>query len=211
MKNLFKLLPILALACGDVDLSFTPVTLDAGTDSGVESSDVTCGTTEESFEEHSELGTVKLALGQAPYSFGLYGSANTDGRLKDELWRALEIALTRWRNATCLPLDLSLEGAVQARWQHGDDMPNNYDGLAGQPWMAGGYIQMAADLSANKVVPVLIHEIGHHLRKHGGHPGPDGSMSWPVTHVNSEPVSKILQYDVSAVCAKHTCGCQVPE
>lgn len=162
-------------------------------------------------EDVDELAVLNQPLGYAPYTFGLYGTATTDGRTKGELWRGLEIALTRWRNATCLPLDLSLEGSVQVKWQHADEMPNSYLGFANSPWMAGGYIWMSVDFNEDAVVPGLIHEIGHHLRKSGSHPGPDGSMSFPTLHVNTPPISKITQYDITAVCAKHTCGCQNPE
>lgn len=58
---------------------------------------------------------------------------------------------------------------------------------------------------------MLVHELGHVLRKSYLHSPEDGSMSYYVTHVDSTPVSKITAGDLALVCAVQPCTRQIPE
>jgi len=144
----------------------------------------------------------------APLSFGRYGGGY--GRSAGELWEALECATGRWRAATCLDADLALMPETWARWLAPELMPNGATGWAGGPFN-DARIKVSAGAQPPTVCPVMVHEMGHVLRRDYSHPGPDGSMSFPVTHVFSEPVSRITQEDIDAVCDYWPCGCSHPE
>ncbi len=138
-----------------------------------------------------------------PLTFWWYATAEE----KQEPLRAeLECALVRWRQATCLDTDVSFDAHHWVRI-----VP--LAGLAGQ--VNGSWdstrVKLDDDLLQDAWCQVLVHEIGHVLRRTNAHPGPDGSMSYPTTHVYSPPISRIMQADIDLVCAVQDCGCSVPE
>lgn len=139
-----------------------------------------------------------------PLSFGVQGTADLAVLLP-----ALYEALARLRAATCLVVDVSLDAHHLVHFA----TPAEMGGRSG--WTTGSWdaanIRLSTGLAADQVCPVLIHEMVHVLRRSNTHPGPDGSFSAPVTHVHSEPVSKLTAYDVAAICGVQTCGCQNPE
>lgn len=147
-----------------------------------------------------------------PLSFGRYGGGY--GRESGELWDALACASARWRAATCLDVDLSLSPEGWARWLAGELMPAVGSGTA-TGYVSGPFndsrIRINASAHPDKICPTMVHEMGHVLRRDYGHSDEDGSMSFPVTHVFSEPVSRITQADIDAVCDFWACGCEVPE
>lgn len=149
-----------------------------------------------------------------PLSFGRYGGGY--GRDSGELWDALACATTRWKAATCLDVDLSIEPEGWARWLSNELMPLMGNG----PHHATGNVSGPFDDARIKInassdpaytCPVMIHEMGHILRRSYGHPGPDGSMSFPSVHVFSEPISRITQEDIDGVCDTLDCECEIPE
>lgn len=147
-------------------------------------------------------------LATAGVAWGRYGS--NQGRPSGELWAGLECALKRWRAATGLDLDVSLAGPHYVRWRAPEDVPGG-----GSGWVEGPFTStrtyVSSALAAHRVCPVLVHEIGHVLRRSYGHSPEDGSMSYPVVHVDSEPVSRITAGDLALVCAVQACTQQIPE
>lgn len=129
-------------------------------------------------------------------TFGRYAG----GRSAGELWCALESAVKRWRMATgLLTINLDLAGPHFVRWKPAADMPNGSHGFTSGSFENGVRIFMNDEIAAHRVAPVLTHEIGHVLRKNYGHSEEDGSMSFLVTHVDSEPVSLITHNDLDLV------------
>jgi hypothetical protein len=128
-----------------------------------------------------------------------------------DLQAAMDCALNRWIAATGLGIDISY---VPNHWVR-HDTTANMNGKSGYAWTSDGWatsrIKLDVALDADHDCQVLVHELGHVLRKSGGHPGPDGSMCHPVTRVNSSPRSKILQADLDEVCAVRACSWQIPE
>lgn len=138
-------------------------------------------------------------------SFGRY--AGDHGRNPGELWAALECAGDRWRAATCLDADVSLVPETWVRWGFPEEM-YGYHGMAyGSSWTSSR-IMILDTLEPHKLCQVMAHEMGHILRRDFGHPGPDHSMSYPVTHIST---TKITQFDIDAVCDYWPCGCETPE
>lgn len=126
------------------------------------------------------------------------------------LQTALDCALTRWRAATCLPIDVSYYAAHWVR----TDLPENMNGKSGLAWgnnWSNIRIKFSASLSPFGACQVLVHEVGHVLRRNYGHPCPDGSMCFPVTHVMSAPPSRITEADLTLVCGAQPCACFNPE
>jgi hypothetical protein len=156
------------------------------------------------------LTTSATAQAPQPLLFGRY-AGSTIGRTRGELWQAIECSLERWKKATCInALDASVFYANHwVRWNH--DIPNDAHGrTSGAAWN-DQRISINSALLPESVCPVLVHEMGHVLRRSYAHSEEDGSVSYPVTHVFSEPVSRITAGDLALVCAKQPCGCQVPE
>lgn len=122
---------------------------------------------------------------------------------------ALECALARIRAATCLPVDVSFDAHHWVRQLPAADMGGRSGWTTGA-W-AGTRIKLSEALAADQVCPVLIHEIVHVLRRSNAHPGPDGSMTFPVVHVHSAPVTRLVAYDLDAICAAQQCECFNPE
>lgn len=118
----------------------------------------------------------------------------------------LEQALARWRAATCLDLDMSaFAPTVRVRWDsdfHGDGVAWSNDG-----W-ATAKVRIDALMPEHFRVPVLIHELGHALRKTGGHGCAPFSFCNEVTAIQS---SRITTEDLNRVCAVRDCACYAPE
>lgn len=144
-----------------------------------------------------------------PLGFWIYGSSVSGDKTRGDLLVALECAVERWRAATCLDINVDMTGPGFVRWRHADELaPNVAQTLT--PYSASR-IQISDGKPLDFTCPVLIHEMGHVLRRSPSHPGPDGSMSFPMTRVTSSPVSRITADDLNAVCAVQPCGCFVPE
>jgi hypothetical protein len=128
-----------------------------------------------------------------------------------DLQDAMDCALNRWIAVTGLNIDLSYSPNHWIR----HDSAANMGGKSGFAWTSDGWatsrIKLDVAMDADHDCQVLVHELGHVLRKSGGHPGPDGSMSHPVTRVGSSPRSKILQQDLDEVCNVRVCSWQIPE
>lgn len=150
---------------------------------------------------------VELDKSADPLSFGRYGGGY--GRERAELLDAMYCAAARWRAATCLDVDLSIDPETWARWMADELMPNGASGRAEGPFN-DARIKINASIAPWSVCPVMTHEMGHILRRNYGHPGPDYSMSFPITHVG-DPQSRITQEDIDGVCDTLNCGCQNPE
>lgn len=142
-----------------------------------------------------------------PLSFGRY--AGGYGRTRAELLDGMYCSAARWRAATCLDVDLSIDPETWVRWLAHELMPNGASGRAEGPFN-DARIKINASIAPHSVCPVMTHEMGHILRRNYGHPGPDYSMSFPVTHVG-DPQSRITQEDIDGVCDTLSCGCQNPE
>lgn len=201
MKNRIKVLLALVLAgCGSAEPASAPPPSDAGPVAADFSSDVLCPS--EGVADDVE----EKAVGGQPLTMWIYGNGD-----KGALVSAIECALARWRAATCLPLDVALAGPHFIRW--GDDA--DLDGMAGMIFYGSNWndkrIKLNETIQPAKFCPVLVHEMSHLMRRNGNHPGADGSMAFPVTHVLSEPVSKITAEDLTLVCAKQPCTCFNPE
>lgn len=161
---------------------------------------------------HTYLTILALVLASWPRpaaaGWGRYGS--NYGRPAGELWAGLECALERWNAATGLALDVSLVGPHYVRWREPADVPGG-----GVAWVGGSFsgtrTYVSSTLPAHHLCPVLVHELGHVLRKSYLHSPEDGSMSYPVVHVDSTPVSKITAGDLALVCAQQACTQQIPE
>lgn len=139
-----------------------------------------------------------------PLSFGIQGTDDLPVLLP-----ALYEALARLRAATCLVLDVSLDAHHLIQLVPPEDMGGRSGWTTGS-WDAAN-IKLSRSLTAAQVCPVLLHEMVHVLRRSNSHPGPNGSFSYSVVHVSSQPVTKITGFDVEAICAVQSCGCQVPE
>lgn len=147
--------------------------------------------------------TVGVASAQAPeppLTFWVYG-----GSSRYQLLPYLERALNRWRSATCLPLDVSLDASNVVRW-------DSDFGASGKAWTHDGWrtvkIKIDALMAEENRESVLIHEIGHLLRRSGHHPCDRFTMCYPST---STKYSRISEQDLAAVCSVHPCGCFNPE
>lgn len=123
---------------------------------------------------------------------------------------AIECALSRIRAATCLPVDVSLDAHQWVRQTTPADLPSGSAAFTSGPWSATR-TKVSIAVTAAQMCPVLIHEMVHALRHDWGHSGPDGSFSFPVTHIASQPVSKLTTFDIGAICAVQQCNCSNPE
>lgn len=143
-------------------------------------------------------------------TFGRYGGGRGEGGAGELLW-AMEVAVKRWRAATGLLINLSVDGPHFIRWKPGEDMPSNSSGFTTGSFETGVRIFINEQLAAHRVVPVLMHEMCHVFRKSYGHSDEDGSMAYPVTHVDSEPKTVITAGDIALVDAVLGCPISVPE
>lgn len=147
------------------------------------------------------------ALADQPLTFWRYAGGD-----QMALQRALDCAISRWRAATCLPIDVSYDAAHWVRFAPDDQMGTN----VGQTTAIDGWnsqrIKLRASIAVNpdQTCQMLVHEMSHVLRRSYYHSDEDGSMSYAVTHVFSS-WSTITVGDLDAVCAKQPCGCFIPE
>lgn len=171
------LLPLLLVACGGPGLDFAP-------DAGV------------------ELGTTEQALGAQYLTFGVYHSSLD--RQAEKL-NMIDCAVMRWRVATGLPLEVSIQPAHYVKWSSpGED----YSGRTWGPF-ATAKINVNPDVVGDAAqCQNMTHEIGHILRRDYGHLCPRLSLSFPSTSVAN---SRITQCDIDAVCAVQDCQWETPE
>lgn len=131
-----------------------------------------------------------------PLTFWWYA---TGADHQDRARSSIECALGRWRAATGLPLDISLNAHHWIRFAP-------ITGASGQisgPW-SSVRIRIDSELQNQFDCPVLVHEICHLLRLSNSHIG-EACMS--PTHVDST----ITSADLDAVCAERDCAAYEPE
>lgn len=149
---------------------------------------------------------VGVASAQAPSNRQLFWVYAGSGGSKYLLVPYLHRAITRWRAATCLDLDVSaFNPQHRVRWDtnfYGDGMSWTNDG-----WQTTK-IKIDQEMPEANREQVLVHEIGHSLRRSGHHPCDRFSMCYPSTSIN---YSRITEQDLAAVCSVHPCGCFNPE
>lgn len=117
---------------------------------------------------------------------------------------ALDCALERWRQATCLPLDVSYDAAHHVRLADLDELGGHTGGwTVGASWNATR-IKINRDMSKQQICQVLTHELSHVLRRANTHPGLPECIS-------NNTSGSITSKDIDYVCAKQDCQCQNPE
>lgn len=157
------------------------------------------------------LGTAQLALETPnPIAFRRNGGSGLHGR--GALFEALECATSRLRVAVCIDIDITINPySHMVRWENASEMPNGSAGhLSGSSSWLNQRILISDGLPPNAWCNVVTHEMVHVLRRSNAHPGPQYGMSYPVTY-SATATSVILQEDINLICAKQTCGCQIPE
>lgn len=114
---------------------------------------------------------------------------------RSELVPALECAIERIREATCLPVDVSVDAAHWVRHKTAADLAP-YGGWTSGTW-ASTRISIRDDLTVPQQCQVLVHEIGQHvLRRRNDHSGPEWGLS------------ELL---LTSVCSVQECECFNPE
>lgn len=146
------------------------------------------------------------ASADQPLTFWRYGMPD-----QMRLQSALDCALARWRDATCLQMDVSYYAAHWVRWAYPADIPAGSTAVTSGASWSSMRIRLLFSFDDDTACQVLTHEIAHILRRNNGHSDEDGSMSFPVVHVVASPRSHITQGDLDAVCAKQPCACATPE
>jgi hypothetical protein len=126
---------------------------------------------------------------------------------------ALECALARIRVATCLPVDVSFDAYHWVRQKAPEAMgyQSGFANPGAYPYWSEARVYLNNTLPPEATCPVLIHELFHVLRRTNNHGGIDGGFTFEVTHVNSQPITRITADDLAKVCAVQPCGCQNPE
>lgn len=141
-----------------------------------------------------------------PLTFWWWASAHHENEVRD----ALDCALLRWRDATCIAgLDVSYDAAHWVRSVPPDQLGGRAGWTTGTSWNSTR-IKLLESMPPDDMCQVLTHEIGAHvLRRANTHlAGPDDAMIYNPT---SMPRGHITQEDIDAVCSKQDCGCQIPE
>lgn len=115
-----------------------------------------------------------------------------------ELRPALECALTRIRNATCLPVDVSFDAAHWVRQKPAEKMGGRLGWTTGSSW-ATTNIALKTVMGPNTNCRVLTHEIAQHVLRRRNDDG----------HV--EPKFQLSAELLADICSKHVCGCFNPE
>jgi hypothetical protein len=168
----------------------------------IDEDDSTCGSEDQGSPE--EVGQVALAVGQQLLTFGLFGTNERKG----DTYALYHCAAVRWRNATCLPLDISFEPAHKMRWATAEEM-GDYTGRVWGDYDSATIKLLDGMATETQECQVMVHEIGHILRRDYGHPGSTRyGMSYPSTSTSR---SRITQEDVDFVCEERDCGCENPE
>lgn len=123
---------------------------------------------------------------------------------------ALECVVERYRAATCLPLDVSVDAAHWVRLAPASAMGGRVGWTTGGSWNQT-QVKLLDTLTPAQLCPLLMHEVSHILRRSNDHPAPNGSFSSPAVHVVATPVSHITAEDIALICAVQSCGCSNPE
>jgi hypothetical protein len=114
-----------------------------------------------------------------------------------ELRPALECALTRVRNATCLDVDVSFDAHHLVSQKAGADMPPGQVGHTGGSSWYDTRIDLQAQMGPNSNCRTLVHEIAQHvLRRSNSHVG----APWRID-------ADLL----TAICSVQDCKCFNPE
>lgn len=115
-----------------------------------------------------------------------------------QLRPALECALTRIRNATCLPIDVSIDAHHWVRQKPAELMAGRLGWTTGASW-SSTRIALQTEMGANTNCRVLTHEIAQHTLRNlndAGHVAPMFQLSADL---------------LEDICSKHDCGCFNPE
>ncbi len=151
-----------------------------------------------------------LCLGAAPeppqpLTFWWWASSGNENKVRD----ALDCALTRWRAATCIEVDVSHYAAHWVRAVPAELLDGRAGWTTGSSWNSTR-IRLLQSMTPESMCMVLTHEIGAHvLRRSNAHPAQDnGSITYNPTSLLR---SHITQEDIDLVCARQDCGCAVPE
>jgi len=115
-----------------------------------------------------------------------------------ELRPALECALTRIREATCLPVDVSFDAHHWVRQKPASEMGGRLGWTTGSTWDSTR-IALQTEMGPNSNCRVLTHEIAQHVLRRRND---DGHVA-PLLRLNPEVLADI--------CSKHVCGCFNPE
>lgn len=117
---------------------------------------------------------------------------------------ALDCALERWRQATCLPLDVSYDAAHLVRLADIEELGGHTGGwTVGASWNATR-IRINRQMGRTQQCDVLTHELSHTLRRANTHPGLPECIS-------NNSGGRITSKDIDYVCSKQDCQCQNPE
>ncbi len=175
---------VLLLGC-----SFTP---DTEAVSGDDPLDLHCPGGDVTGELEQQLVGVDSA-NPNPLTFWWYAG-------DEVLGPAIECALQRVRAAACLPVDISMDAHHWIRQRPVDQMGGRMGWTTGA-W-DGTRIKLLEGMEAeeNLNCRILVHELGHILRRSNGHVGPGGEGS-----------TKFLEPNLAAICAVQNCGCFNPE
>jgi hypothetical protein len=115
-----------------------------------------------------------------------------------QLRPALECALTRIRNATCLPVDVSLDAHHWVRQKPAADMGGRLGWTTGSSW-DDTRISLKTEMGPQTNCRVLTHEIAQHVLQRRNDDG----------HV--APVFQLSATLLERICAIWPCGCFNPE
>lgn len=137
-----------------------------------------------------------------PLTFWRYG----DNLERHTVQDALDCALERWRQAACLPLDVSYDAVHRVRLADAEEL-GTLAGHTGGTWDAAR-IRVLRGIPKDDQCEVLTHELSHLLRRSNTHPGLDGTISNVAT---SFGYRRITAKDIDYVCAKQDCACDNPE
>lgn len=164
-------------------------------------------------DEPEELAQAGLALGAQPLTFGRY-AGDYDGN-RGALLEAIERSVVRWRNATCLPLDVSLEPAYGIRFRPRELITCPSGNTCGAVTYGSDWDTMKIAVSTDTPIGALeldlLHELSHILRRSGTHWTEERATSYPVVYWITTPFTRITQTDLDAVCHQQNCLCQIPE
>lgn len=138
--------------------------------------------------------------GGSPNALSFWTYAGNDAILMP----ALEAALWRIRNATCLPVDVSLDAHFWVRQWPAEDMPEGWTGWTvgggGPPW-TNSRIRVIDTADVDHAERIIVHEIAEHiLRRSNSHATAAGQGS-----------STLTEALVTSICEVRVCGCFNPE
>jgi hypothetical protein len=108
------------------------------------------------------IGTVQA--NPNPLTFWWYATADAS---VDKLRRALEMAVERWRNATGLDIDISVNAHHWVRLRPPEDMGGAWGHVSG-PW-SSNRIRVIDNQSVETTANLIAHEMGHVLARTNAH------------------------------------------